>query len=234
MSKGTYDKQYYDTHKSQCLKNVRKYQAKLSSINIRIKPEVLDRYKDFASSVGMSLRGFILEAIEEKIMNMKAGEWFMSRYDKQYYQEHKKQYNESHKKYRNNNLKRIPLDVSIEWYDHLQEFCKLHDMKINTFIKQACETIATVCGYYDFLDHETQELLRKFDEIDANRTVQMQEEMLVELAGTIHRTELMKLSRKAPNKPNELTDEEKILLAIYGEEELQKRRQEKANLERKE
>ena len=139
----------------------------------------------------------------------------MSRYDKQYYQKHKKQYNQSRKKYRNNNLKRIPLDVSIEWYDHLQEFCKLHNMKINTFIKQACELIAILNGYYDFLDNETQEIIRKLDEADANKTIQMQKETLDELTKVIN--------RKAPNKPSGLTDEEKLLRAIYGEEELQKR-----------
>ena len=74
MSKCTYNKQYYDTHKSQCLQNVKTYQSKLVGIHIRLKPEVLNRYKDFASSVGMSLRGFILEAIEEKIAHMKGGE----------------------------------------------------------------------------------------------------------------------------------------------------------------
>lgn len=66
-NKGTYNKQYYETHKPQCLRNVRNYQSKLVAINIRLKPAILDHYKAVAAAAGMSLRGFVLEAIDEKI-----------------------------------------------------------------------------------------------------------------------------------------------------------------------
>lgn len=44
-----------------------KYQATLSSISIRVKPEEADRYRQAAADSGMSLREFILVALDEKI-----------------------------------------------------------------------------------------------------------------------------------------------------------------------
>ena len=44
-----------------------KYRKTLTSISIRIKPDQAQRYKDAAESAGMSLRAYILEALEEKI-----------------------------------------------------------------------------------------------------------------------------------------------------------------------
>ena len=69
--KRTYNKNYYETHKAQCLRNVKNYQSKLVGIHIRLKPAVCDQYKAAAAAAGMSLRGFILEAIDEKIEKSK-------------------------------------------------------------------------------------------------------------------------------------------------------------------
>ena len=44
-----------------------RYQATLKQLNIRIKKEEYNRYEAFAKSRGMTLRGFVLQAIEEKI-----------------------------------------------------------------------------------------------------------------------------------------------------------------------
>lgn len=66
-NKGTYKKEYYETHKQQCLSHTRNYQAKLASFTIKVKPAVYDRYKAAALKAGMSIRAFVLEAIEEKI-----------------------------------------------------------------------------------------------------------------------------------------------------------------------
>lgn len=46
------------------------YLKTLSSISIRVKPEEAERYKDAASRAGMSLRGFLLTSMDEKIENM--------------------------------------------------------------------------------------------------------------------------------------------------------------------
>ena len=43
------------------------YQKTLSNIGIRVKKEEYTRYKEAATASGLSLREFILEAIEEKI-----------------------------------------------------------------------------------------------------------------------------------------------------------------------
>jgi len=69
-NKGTYKKDYYETHKAQCLLNVRNYQSKLEAINIRLKSTTINHYKNAAKRAEMSLRGFILEAIDEKIEKM--------------------------------------------------------------------------------------------------------------------------------------------------------------------
>lgn len=66
-NKGTYRKEYYETHKEQFRNNAKKYQSKLASFTIKIKPAVYNSYKAAAAKQGMSLRAFILEAIEEKI-----------------------------------------------------------------------------------------------------------------------------------------------------------------------
>lgn len=47
-----------------------KYQQTLSSMSIRIKSDEYQRYKEAASSAGMSLREFILVALDEKIERM--------------------------------------------------------------------------------------------------------------------------------------------------------------------
>lgn len=66
-NKGTYKKEYYDTHKEQFMRNTAKYQAKLSAFTIKVKPAVLDRYRTAAAKAGMSLRAFVLEALDEKV-----------------------------------------------------------------------------------------------------------------------------------------------------------------------
>lgn len=43
------------------------YQKKLSSISIRVKPETAEKYKKAAADMGLSLREFILIAMDEKI-----------------------------------------------------------------------------------------------------------------------------------------------------------------------
>ena len=43
------------------------YQKKLASISIRLQPEDADRYKQAAAECGMSLREFVLTAMDEKI-----------------------------------------------------------------------------------------------------------------------------------------------------------------------
>lgn len=44
-----------------------KYQSTLSSISIRVKPEIAEKYKNAAAKHGMSLREFILKSMDEKI-----------------------------------------------------------------------------------------------------------------------------------------------------------------------
>ena len=66
-NKGTYDKEYYENHREQHIQNVMKYNEKQAAIHIRMKQETMARFKDAAAKAGMSLRGFIMEAVEEKI-----------------------------------------------------------------------------------------------------------------------------------------------------------------------
>lgn len=66
-NKGTYRKEYYDTHREQFMRNTKNYQSKMSAFTIRVKPTVLDRYKTAAAKAGMSLRAFVLEALDEKV-----------------------------------------------------------------------------------------------------------------------------------------------------------------------
>ena len=44
-----------------------KYQKTLKAFTIRVKPADFERYTNIAKERGYSLRGFILEALEEKI-----------------------------------------------------------------------------------------------------------------------------------------------------------------------
>jgi predicted HicB family RNase H-like nuclease len=44
-----------------------KYLKSLKNLSIRIKPEDYERYTSAAEAAGMSLRAFVLEALEEKI-----------------------------------------------------------------------------------------------------------------------------------------------------------------------
>ena len=46
------------------------YLKTLSNISIRLKKEDAQKYKDAASSCGMSLREFVLKSMDEKIENM--------------------------------------------------------------------------------------------------------------------------------------------------------------------
>ena len=48
-------------------KATEKYLKSLKNIGIRVKPEDYARYSAAASASGMSLRAFVLEAVEEKI-----------------------------------------------------------------------------------------------------------------------------------------------------------------------
>lgn len=77
----------------------------------------------------------------------------MSVYDKQYYQDHKGDYNQNRDKYRKKNLKRIPLDVAVEWYDLLKEYCDANGLKVNAFIKSSCEQVAAQNGYTGFAEY---------------------------------------------------------------------------------
>lgn len=52
------------------MKNVKNYQKKLCAITIRMKPEHMEKIKDAAKRSGRSLRGFIMDAIEEKINSL--------------------------------------------------------------------------------------------------------------------------------------------------------------------
>lgn len=45
----------------------KEYQKNLSSISIRLKDEVADKYKEAAKRCNMSLRSFVLAAMDEKI-----------------------------------------------------------------------------------------------------------------------------------------------------------------------
>jgi predicted HicB family RNase H-like nuclease len=70
-NKGTYNKEYYEKNKARCINHVKNYQtSKLAAFNIRLKPSLLAHYQDAANKAGMSFRGFVLAAIEEKIANM--------------------------------------------------------------------------------------------------------------------------------------------------------------------
>ena len=51
-------------------KAILKYQQSLKNVSIKVKPEVVERYKKAAELSGMSMREFILTAIEEKIERM--------------------------------------------------------------------------------------------------------------------------------------------------------------------
>jgi hypothetical protein len=76
----------------------------------------------------------------------------MSVYDKQYYQDNKDKFNQSRQRYRKSNLKRVPLDVSIGWYEALKAYCDANNLKVNSFIKAACEEIASKNGFTGFDD----------------------------------------------------------------------------------
>lgn len=45
-----------------------KYLKTLANVSFRVKPEQAQRYKDAAAAAGKSLRAYILEALEEKIL----------------------------------------------------------------------------------------------------------------------------------------------------------------------
>lgn len=66
QGKGTYDPNYYQTHKDLIKKNNNKYQKKLSATTIRMKPERYDFYKQAAKDAGMSFNAFIFAALDEK------------------------------------------------------------------------------------------------------------------------------------------------------------------------
>ena len=66
-NKGTYRKDYYEAHREQFIQNTKNYQSKMQAFTIRVKPSALASYKAAAAKLGMSLRAFILEAIDEKI-----------------------------------------------------------------------------------------------------------------------------------------------------------------------
>ena len=48
-------------------KATEKYLKSLKRLDIRIKPEDHERYSSAAEAAGMSLRAFVLEAVEEKV-----------------------------------------------------------------------------------------------------------------------------------------------------------------------
>lgn len=51
-------------------KAILKYQQTLKNVSIKVKPEKVERFKKAAEQAGMSMREFILTAIEEKIERM--------------------------------------------------------------------------------------------------------------------------------------------------------------------
>ena len=59
-----------DIKASGAKKAILKYQQSLKNVSIKVKPEVVERYKKAAELSGMSMREFILTAIEEKIERM--------------------------------------------------------------------------------------------------------------------------------------------------------------------
>ena len=72
-------------------------------------------------------------------------------YDETYYQNHKSAFNQSRKRYRKKSVKRISLDVHVDWYNVLKSYCDEHDLSVNTFIKEACEQAASMNGYNGFV-----------------------------------------------------------------------------------
>jgi len=77
----------------------------------------------------------------------------MSVYDKQYYKDNKENYNKNRNKYRDAKLKRIPLDVKLDWYDVLKTYCDTHEKKVNSFLKEACEQVALQNGFTGFVEY---------------------------------------------------------------------------------
>ena len=66
-----YNKNYYNKNAQLLNRKAMEYQATLSSISIRLKPELKKKYQKAASDAGMSLRQFILCSMDEKIESMK-------------------------------------------------------------------------------------------------------------------------------------------------------------------
>lgn len=78
-------------------------------------------------------------------------------YDEKYYQEHKSEYNQNRQRYRKKSVKRIPLDVKTDWYNILDTYCKERNLKLNTFIKEACERAAQADGFDGFEKYHAKE-----------------------------------------------------------------------------
>lgn len=55
-----------EAEKRACLK----YQKTLAQINIKLKPEELQRYKEAAEKAGMSFRAFVLRALDKECVNI--------------------------------------------------------------------------------------------------------------------------------------------------------------------
>lgn len=77
----------------------------------------------------------------------------MSIYSKEDYQKNKTAYNERRNKYRQKNVKRIPLDVHVDWYEILKTYCDANGLQVNAFIKSACEQVALQNDFHGFEEY---------------------------------------------------------------------------------
>lgn len=62
-----YSKEYYNIHAEQIKAANMAYQRRMKSITVRLKPADKDKYTLAASQANMSLRAFVLAAMDEKI-----------------------------------------------------------------------------------------------------------------------------------------------------------------------
>ena len=68
-NKGTYDADYYQKNKESYKESIQKYQKRLKSISVRVKPELYDKIKAYVEEANIPLRQFVIDALTEKINN---------------------------------------------------------------------------------------------------------------------------------------------------------------------
>lgn len=66
-NKGTYDANYYQKNKDSYKESIQKYQKRLKSISVRVKPELYDDIKSYVEEANIPLRQFVIDALLEKI-----------------------------------------------------------------------------------------------------------------------------------------------------------------------